>query len=1772
MASGGSTTITSLAVEISANAQNAATSIDNLRQSLENLKTATAAGLTNLGKFSQDIRTFMTGLPTVKETQKLDKFTKSLSALTSIQISTQAFTDAATGISALSAATAGMRNASGLGNLARGLSALPGAIQDFNNASGSIDFSLLSRGLNSLSGALGSLGNVPNLSSLARNLGLLPAAIEAFNNAGTDYTTLGTRLTSLSTALAQFGQVPSFSGIVGALERLPGAILNFVNILTTANFTDLGVKLGQFRAALAQFGQVPSMGGLVNSLRNLPQAIINFNNALNATDFSNLGVRMAALHTALTQLGQVPSLSSFIRALRELPTALTDFNVALHVTDFANLGLRFQSLATAIQPLLNIGDAGKNLRSLGSAIEKFVQNLNPSIINTFSASINQLHIIMGPLAQDMRDVAAGMQALPASVRQAVRAYNQVNSSAQTTNNTFLRQLRNLKFLEVGWRGLQSVVRTAMGVFEKSNEFEESLNLAEVAMNEGSAAAVAYAEKVERLAGIDMSKWITNVSEFNQILEGFGIASESANQMSKNLTQLGYDIQSAFNVKDIDTVMQRLASGITGQVRGMRTYGVELTVAAMQEWMLKKGIDAEWKSMTQAQKAAARYAKIMETTSNIQGDLARTIATPTNALRVLSNMWNVAQRYMGQFVSVIAARLIPIVQTAVAVIGALAKALANMWGYTLPSINYSGMNKISSDADDAAESVSNIGSAAGGASKDIKGLLADWDELNIIQSESGGGGGGGGGAASALDVGKLFDLGQYDYDFLDGLTTKVDELYAKFQEFLPIVGTIGAALLGWKIADSVATFFGATNPFWGLLAGGVILEIGLVLDSVNNMIKEGINPKSVGEWVMGSLIGSGVIGKFTGDFVAGFRYGFTISLALTSIRLAYEAFVTDDARARVWYVLGSAITGAGAVGLVTGSLAAGFVAFPVITLALAIGVIEWRNAEYERQRFIKSFGDISLSQEEIQGVVDMMVNSTDVYAKIKMVIDGWDDLATAQEQVEGMIESLNDEIKPVLTFGADTSEETIESITNQVKTITDEVKKNLAKSSDVFGLGIDFLFGENSTQGTEFKATDSEIRKKYSGYCDRLATEFNDYLSKAFNDKELDLDEQKRAEELYNSWQEAVRLANDMMSKTSATALGYQFMLEGKIDKESVDKISEELEKQKKELAAEAVKIVASEKVQLQQDVLLAQKLVESDNTEENRTLLAQAEQNLKSFIDAEPELVLQKQAEIEVQFGELQWQAYGPAVTKYLNELGSLVEEKAKSFFGSENGLNVVQYMIDQVKEGADPQKLMSQSIGDWYSSNFIVPTENMAEIKRIWKTQVESLAHDSEIIDAARQAGQQPAEILINSYTERMKLGAAAGNADAQAYIAGMTAVDDKTFRDALSTYSDLGASLPKAFNDGFINSISIVEGKNGPVIKFADGVTQDINTAKPELIANLKAMGLDVNATVAQMKKELKDTAESDPVDASKIVTGQDKLAKSVDEATESCKELDDQVKKMASRKAELKKVDTDKMTESLNGAKKTATEALDEIKKTAEGLNVTVPPAKTSNYTLSLDTMRTSTTAAVNDAQTILGTNIAAGDVDLSTWMASLRSGKIQTDTLVSEMRSDVEGLNPKAGAADFSALLQSLNSAKASVKNTAAQIAADIAKMTAKTSISLPVITPTTGTTKTNTNSSGKGAAKMADGGFLSVGQLFIAREQGPELVGQLGGSTAVANNDQIVSGIASGVASANAEQNTLLRQQNEYLRRLLDKQLVVQPSVAFARVSQMSEQMYERTIG
>ena len=99
--------------------------------------------------------------------------------------------------------------------------------------------------------------------------------------------------------------------------------------------------------------------------------------------------------------------------------------------------------------------------------------------------------------------------------------------------------------------------------------------------------------------------------------------EKANLMSKNLTQLGYDISSFYNIS-IEEAMEKLQSGIAGEIEPLRRLGYAIDVATLQEVAYAHGIEQSVNTMNQAQKSQLRYLAIMEQSGNVMGDMARTV--------------------------------------------------------------------------------------------------------------------------------------------------------------------------------------------------------------------------------------------------------------------------------------------------------------------------------------------------------------------------------------------------------------------------------------------------------------------------------------------------------------------------------------------------------------------------------------------------------------------------------------------------------------------------------------------------------------------------------------------------------------------------------------------------------------------------------------------------------------------------------------------------------------------------------------------------------------------------------------------------------------------------------------------------------------------------------------------------------------------------------------------------------------------------------------------
>ena len=324
-------------------------------------------------------------------------------------------------------------------------------------------------------------------------------------------------------------------------------------------------------------------------------------------------------------------------------------------------------------------------------------------------------------------------------------------------------------------------------FNESNEYIETLNLFNVTMGDGADVAYKYAENVQKLVGIDIKDWMQYQGTFKQLTSGFGVAGDAANTMSQNLTQLSYDMASFFNT-DVETAFDKLSSAMSGQVKGLREFGIDTTVASLQEYALAKGIDTKVRSMTQAEKSLLRYNYIMEKSKIIQGDMARTLVTPANALRILSAQLTQLKRALGNIISVLVAQFIPYIQAMVQVITDAANALAKFFGFELPKIELPE-NEMGSSFEDAEESLDGVS----GSLKKIKKQLMGFDELNIISepdtdSGSVSGSGAGGGALGSMKP--------IEYDFLANIDTSgLDKVKKKLNEIWKIVKPLAATFAG-----------------------------------------------------------------------------------------------------------------------------------------------------------------------------------------------------------------------------------------------------------------------------------------------------------------------------------------------------------------------------------------------------------------------------------------------------------------------------------------------------------------------------------------------------------------------------------------------------------------------------------------------------------------------------------------------------------------------------------------------------------------------------------------------------------------------------------------------------------------------------------------------------------------------------------------------------------------------------------------------------------------
>lgn len=745
------------------------------------------------------------------------------------------------------------------------------------------------------------------------------------------------------------------------------------------------------------------------------------------TDASSAEESLRQLAQTMTDLKTACSggagLKSIANALTKLSAATSTMSTG-H-TAVANLAAALTQLNTASAGAGSLGQMITSLRKLPNALDK-LSNMDMTKLST---SLQGISTALAPLITQLNQIGSSNQAIQALQQLARMGRNSTQGGASGNNGIFGNMFGGLLMggaitasLHHIRGAVQGAARAIAQTINQANSYVEAVNLFTVALGNYAGKAQEYAEMVSDKVGIDPGEWLKAEGTFMTLVEGFGVVEERAYTMSQNLTQLGYDLSSFFNIQ-VSDALTKLQSGISGELEPLRRLGFDLSQTRLKAEALGLGITKSFNDMTQAEKAQLRYHAIMTQVTTAQGDMARTLSSSANQMRVFQAQLTQAGRAIGQIFIPMLNMVLPYAIAVVKAIRMIAESIANLFGYALPDIDYSGVNQMVDASGDIADNAGATAKNTKKAAKEAKNLLASWDELNIIlQDANNAAGGAGSGVGSKVGDQWTWDLPTYDFlgqlaennaeRAFEKIKPIVEWIKTNIQEIVSAVAMAVTYFGMWKFSTaflkSLTTVLSLKDMVGGsvLALGSIVVGLGLnwmfdgqYIDSGNIFDLVIAKLSSVFSSVIASRLVSGMFGKTAGGVV----YGAGIALSglvdiivaagkVGQIGITKEIIVSQIigvVSGAVGFGLAASALGISAVGAGLGALAL-YAAIAIV--ADSIAMKQYSEAELRAKI---DWGSISLTSNQIRDLTESMLN---VESSYKMQIN------TAETVIKDLDES------------------------------------------------------------------------------------------------------------------------------------------------------------------------------------------------------------------------------------------------------------------------------------------------------------------------------------------------------------------------------------------------------------------------------------------------------------------------------------------------------------------------------------------------------------------------------------------------------------------------------------------------------------------------------------------------------------------------------------------------------------------------------------------------
>lgn len=1380
-----------------------------------------------------------------------------------------------------------------------------------------------------------------------------------------------------------------------------------------------------------------SLDKLSSSISALKQASAGISGLDKVTNFLN------GISSVNTTAG-VRGVNSVVNAIKKIPSAVS----ALNGVDFYSMSGSITQLTNALAPLSILDISG--LKSLGSAFKSIgtvpdlTDKLKSADLDSFASSCQKISTALTPLASQLETVSNAFAKLPPQLSKVVTQANRVTAANERQKKSYMslsNQLNGFVRSAAKLVSLKAIATYLGNAAEKFNSYYEAANLFGVSMKGLTGEASTFINKMETLLGIDPTEAMNNMATIQGLTTSFGLTSDKAYVLSKNLTQLGYDLASLKNIPVAES-FTKIQAAISGELEPIRRLGVDISNARLQQELLNLGYSQSVSTLSQADKAVLRYIAIMKQTTDAQGDFARTISSPANQIKILKAQLNSLARSVGSLLYPALKSILPPLIAAVELVKELVTGIASLMGVKVEFPDFSSASDAVGGVTDAMD---NTTKATGKAAKAFKNYIMGFDELNVIQKDNGSSGGSGSGAGAAGNILGDVDLSGYDMfkQYNEEFAKQIDTLKRKIKDMLPAIGAVTAALALWKIVDfltDVSTAIAKMKELQklALSIATVVIEATLVFNFAKGYASTGNPLELLGEIVTAAL-GSFVLWRTIGadGITLGMGIAFVASLAGLTYALGTGSAKIDSPSTWIQGALSAAFGSITGITLLT-NLGFGGAAAAAVSVSLA-AIVTLAGITYGATK----------SGQLLEG------SFTDKLLKTVMGAIGAALGAGAALLLGASL--------PVTGFAA--------GIGMTLAVIINKVAVKFGKS----GNSVDAMSGADAG----INKIDAWFQEKVAGLKENWEKSLSS-LGEAFDILRLNLDQ---ASADLNDW----------------------FVDVGVWWDEKWDGFSTNFQKSWDSLP---------------------------DYVRHPIKSLNEASDDLNDWFVGVGE------------WWDKKWKGFKTNWDKAWNSLVDTLKELPQKFLNY--GKNIVDGLIKGINNGIENAKKTVGGLAKAILDKFTTDTGIHSPSKAFWGFGgyiVEGLAKG---ITAAKSMAEQAmqglsdAVISLGQKLAQKNYGLESGGFSISVNIDGNASMLDtanklkQTLRTTNNSFSgwfkkvktdlsdftegiDAVSKVGKNISDGFKSSIGALSAASKSILNTHDGFVSaisDIKSFVKNSVAEIEneyqyngffgAAGLAIKKAfegvylvfnkVSSAIKNVSDTIDS----VKNVITTFNNLKTKVGEVI-------DQVPLLKKAYGGLKSFFSDLFSKD-SGIGKIVSDGFDFIKTQANGViswikNKFSGSGSSGNKANSLPGV-----GALGATKLPVGT----GTLGIGAGVGLGLSGGIQ-------WWKDMIGTWKDSDKSGGTKVLES-------IKHTLW----DLSPIGALVNL-------------------GKSIFGFADGGFPDAGQLFIAREAGAEMVGSIGGHTAVANNDQIVEGIREGVEAAMERQNQLLRRQNELLQALLEKE-------------------------